>query len=309
MVIYIKELEDENELISKKFPKFLKNICIYIRKYFNNITIKNIDENKKVYIIPNIEDKKICKKMRRKVQKEKSDIHKTQLVLSNNLKKYIDKFKDFNIIDGNEIKINLIEEILRKIIKNNTKLELQDIYILTNRYETKTISVINKLVEKVKTINIITPEIEKYNIIESKIYKEKGINIIVANNKKKSLRKAKIIVNMNFTKDEIKRYNINRSAIIINMLNEKISDLKSFDGIIINDIDIDFKESIKNYFTDNRIYKQFKSIELYQSIENVKNEFDKKIKEDKINIKNFYGTNGIICKNEIENWQKSLTNL
>lgn len=156
------------------------------------------------------------------------------MVLSNKIKKYNEFFKKYNVIDGKNIFLNSIESILEKILGEN-KLALQDIYILTNYYQKNNINLIRNLSTKVKTVNVITSEIQKYKNLEE-IMQENGIAICVANNKRKSLKNAKIIINLDFSEEELKEYIINRNACIINLTQEKCTNLKRFSGILIRDI-------------------------------------------------------------------------
>ena len=156
------------------------------------------------------------------------------MVLSNKIKKYNEFFKKYNVIDGKKIFLNSIESILEKILGEN-KLALQDIYILTNYYQKNNINLIRNLSTKVKTVNVITSEIQKYKNLEE-IMQENGIAICVANNKRKSLKNAKIIINLDFSEEELKEYIINRNACIINLTQEKCTNLKRFSGILIRDI-------------------------------------------------------------------------
>ena len=156
------------------------------------------------------------------------------MVLSNKVKKYNEFFKKYNAIDGKNIFLNSIESILEKILGEN-KLALQDIYILTNYYQKNNINLIRNLSTKVKTVNVITSEIQKYKNLEE-IMQENGIAICVANNKRKSLKNAKIIINLDFSEEELKEYIINRNACIINLTQEKCTNLKRFSGILIRDI-------------------------------------------------------------------------
>lgn len=55
--------------------------------------------------------------------------------------------------------------------------------------------------------------------------------------------KAEYILNIDFTEEDIAQYSINRKSIIFNVSNNEIAHIRGFDGIIINNIEID---SLKN---------------------------------------------------------------
>lgn len=308
--IYIKESKNDEELIvNEKIPKFIKKIVIKIKKKVNIIIRKQI-ENNYIYIIPNINNKNVQKRLEKKLSKEEKDI---QIVLSNKIKKLDLKLDKIKIVDGKKIQKYLIGEILKYIIDamedKEIKLEFQDIYILQKEHNFETISMIEYLLTKVKTINIVTNAIEKYKKLEENLYNI-GYLITVSNNKKKSLKKAKIILNMDFLKEELSNYTINRNAIIINLTKEKINNLKSFDGIIVNEVQIEMKEELRKYFIEKNIYDEFSNIDLYESTcnsEKFENQI-RKIEENEVKVVKLLGNNGKISEKELILKKMFLTN-
>ena len=158
----------------------------------------------------------------------------------------------------------MLEKILKKILKDNL-LELQDIYILTNSYNAENINTIRNIASKVKTINIITNKIDKFRILERMLESQE---ITISNNKRKSLKKAKIIINLDFKKEEIKQYIINRNAIIISLTGEKLTSLKGFNGNIIRDIELKLEDRYKEFVQKNNLIN-FKNLEIYESLINL----------------------------------------
>lgn len=294
--IYIKELEKQEFLEFYKLPKWTRKFAWKIVKILNLILRKEIDENKKIYFIPNIEKESVYKKVCQKLEKEKTQTQKIQIILSKKLKQYKEYLKQYKIVDGKQSFIKAVEEILLKILEENP-MQMQDIYILTNRYCEQSIFIIKKLSQKVKTMNIITKEIEKYKTLEEMLG-EKGIAICIANNKKKSLKRAKIIINIDFSKEELSKYAIFRNALIINIAQDKLTNLKGFEGIIVQDIEVYFKEN--KVLNQNGLFENFRQLEIYESISN---------SNEKIQISKLYGNNGQISEKELRNWQKILTNL
>lgn len=307
--IYVKECESNEELIiNSKIPKFINEIVIKIKKKFNIITRKQIHNNY-IYIIPNKENKNVKNRLEKKLSKESKDI---QIVLSKKIKSLKLQLNKVKIIDGKRVQKYAIEEILKYIVNlsQDEKLQFQDIYILQKEHNFETIYMIEHLKDKVKTINIITNAIGKYKKLEDNLYNE-GYLITVSNNKKKSLKKAKIIINMDFSKEEISSYIINRNSIIINFTNERIDNLRGFEGMIINSIKIDMKEGIKQYFKENNLYYKFDNVELYESICETGN-FEKQtqnIKENEIRVIELIGNNGKISEKEPLFHQIFLTNI
>lgn len=115
--------------------------------------------------------------------------------------------------------------------------------------------------------------------------------ISVSNNKKRSLQKAKIIINFDLGQDDFCNYQINRNAVIINLSNNVIKMEKSFNGIVINSMEIaNVNHQIRNYYL-------FEYIELYESYIFEEKKFNKileKIEEDSITIKGLLGERGKI---------------
>lgn len=294
MYIYIKQAKRNDDLIKKvDMPKILNKVIIMFKKTFNLITIKKIDEKHYLYIIPKINNVKLIEKIINKNAQ-------ANIILSKELKKHSQLL---NIKEEKMIKYyicNILKYIMDKL---NTKLEVQNIYICVNDYKQENEEVIKYLIDKVKTVNIVTDNINKYKKLEEKLYNEKGILIVVSNNKNKALKKANFIINIDFENEELKKYSVNRNSIIINNSNQKI-DILYFQGIIINDINVTIKEK-EEY---KELYEDFDKIDVFNTfeinsikyIENVK-----KIQESEIIIQRLVGNNGIINIKEIVNMKNN----
>ncbi len=115
--------------------------------------------------------------------------------------------------------------------------------------------------------------------------------IVVSNNKRKSLQKAKIIINFDLKHEDFSNYQINRNAIVINLSDNIMKMEKSFNGIIVNSMQIDnINNKIRNYYL-------FEYIDLYESYIFEEKKFKKvleKIEEDNIIIKGLLGERGEI---------------
>lgn len=296
MYIYIKKLKNDEELAQNiDMPKFLKKIVIKLIKFFNIITVKKIDELHYLYIIPK-ENIKIIQKITNRNSKEK-------IVLSKELKKYE---KELNISKKESTMSFFIYDILKYIANNlNIKIELQNLYILANGYNKENIEIIKYLLNKVKTINIVTNNIVKYRKLEEKLYNEEGILITITNNKTKGLKRANFIINLDFDNETIKNYNMNMNSIIINCTNNKIDVLKYFQGIIINDIEIKIEEKKEN----EELYKEFDKTEIYSSFQSEKETYIEainRIKNDKVEVECLVGMSGNIDVKELLNIRKNL---
>ena len=280
MIIYIKEVDNEK-----------LNLIEKVKLKLNRPIFRNIDDNRKVIMLLNKNDEKyetkILNIVNRKLQKYKD----CKVVMSKKLTRLQDKIQA-KIIKGKLVEKALLDKILQLITK---KLRAQDLYILSKTYDLEVIKMIEYFAEKVKTINIITNEIEKYKRLEDKIYTEKGILITVANNKKKSLKRANIIINMDFNNDEINSYNVNRRAIIVNLIDSKIDKITGFEGIIVNNVQVELDGEIRKFFENHKLYGYFENSALYEAVNSVIPINDRNLK-----LKELIGNNGIIRYDEIK---------
>lgn len=150
---------------------------------------------------------------------------------------------------------------------------------------------IKLFIKQYKRVNIVTNHIEKFKKIEKQILEDEGVMITVTNNKKKSLSKSKIILNVDFPTELINKYQIYDEAIIINLKGNVKINKKRFNGININDYEIDFKR--KSEF-DHEIKKKYKLYEIYEvdfyKKTTYKNIIDK-LEKDKVRIVSLKGEN------------------
>ena len=150
------------------------------------------------------------------------------------------------------------------------------------------------IMQKYKRVNIVTNHIEKFRKIEEQILEKYGIMITVGNNKRKSLSKAKIILNVDFPTELVNNYNIYEEAIIINLKNKVKINKKRFNGININDYEIKF-ENID--VLDYKKFAFFDKKDLYEAMIYKKQPFTNilnKIEKDKVEIEKLYGSNNIL---------------
>lgn len=294
-VIYLKE-----EIIKQKFNNIFEEILykmsIFLNKIFLHIKVQNI-LGKTIFVLPKIDNKKkLIRKLLRKLEsKNESDV---KLILSKEIKIYRNLITNYQIIDGKEVFYNNVEKVLNYIygcIDNpEFKIETQEIYILVNGHQLEVKNLVNKLIEKTKMINIITSDINWYKTLEEEIFKKNGIYITVSNNKRKSLKKAKTIINFDFNIEQIEQFILDRNSIIINLSDKKIVKLRGVDGIIINNILIEKDDILVKYFKKLNLYDEFDYIDLYESVTYFSNE---NIKDD-VRIEGVIGTKSEIDKNE-----------
>ncbi len=257
-----------------------------LKRLLNIIEIEEFENGKK-YLIPKLNGK-ILKELNKDniknivlADKDKNNIDFINTVYSNGI----------NILDGKKLFKHLIPEIV-EYLSNVLGINKQDmeLTILVNDYSNINLYYINELIFKVKRINIITNNIRKFKIFADRIYEKEAIVIPIMNNKKKSMANKSIMLNIDFSEEQLKKYRINRKAIIINIENNIYEINKTFYGILINNYELNYRANI-NDFETNEIYESYL---IGRDLKNVK----EKINKDDIKIKNFIGRNGIINLNE-----------
>ena len=195
----------------------------------------------------------------------------------------------------------------------------QDVFFMIKKDNNMDLQFLEPYIENCKTVNIVTNDMERFKKVQDNLYEKEDILISVSNNKNKAVKKAKYIFNVNMNKSEMKKYKIDRNAIIINLKeNVKIDDT-SFEGININYFQIsipdDYIEKYEVFCKEN----EFDTVKIYESIllrkiqsqkaKSVmlsKTDLKKRknieadiIKKDNVKITGLIGNNGRIDENEI----------
>lgn len=270
----------------------------WFEKQFN---ILKVEQNTiKLPYKENIKQEKI-EKLAKKAKKiiEKNSNSK-KIVLSQNVQNeqlfinYLNTY-GLKIEDGRWLFEILITDIIKYTInKKNIDKEKISISILINDITEFEIENIKELAKTYKNLNIVTNHIEKFKKIEDELLEKEGIMITITNNKKKSLSKSKIIYNVDFPEEEINKYIIKDDAIIINIRGKIKIQKKRFNGIIVNNYEIDLRDDIKD---EKMINNKYYLRDLYQSELYKKqgyNNLKEKIKKDKVKIQKIYLSNGEI---------------
>lgn len=297
-VLYIKELDNINDIFEKdsKIPLIFKYIIYFLKKVFCILTVKNNN----ICVLPY---KKVTNKLSINIITKIVIKLTKKVVLSN----YLNELQELNngfydkgiyIYKGYMLPYYLIYNFIEYISKiRNEDTISQEIFILVNNLNEINKNSIIYLSQKFKRLNIVTPKIKNFTKI-SDYLEELGIAITVTNNKRKSLLKAKFIVNFDFDEDMLNLFNINTKAIIIE-INRKVNiRSKLFNGINILDFQMTYDNKISDFNSDN--YKKFDKKILYErTLEGEKyDDIIKNIQEDNVKIINLIGKNGIINKQE-----------
>lgn len=192
---------------------------------------------------------------------------------------------EYEIVDGRWLFQMLFFNVLDYVVKKlKIKEEDTKIGILVNDISDFAIYVIRELVTKYKYIKIVTNHIDRFKNIEDKISEEYGIFINVGNNKRKVLSKTNIIFNFDFPTELINKYTIYNMATIINFKgNVQIKD-KRFNGLNINDYEINWNS--------NPHLEKFEAKDVYEAMQYKKQPIEEtlnQIKKDSVTIKYLKG--------------------
>ena len=202
----------------KKNKKMLN--LIYVNKEKRNYKIKTI------------------KKLKRKLKK----VGDKNVIFSKEIKNILSENNKINRESKLIYKENIIPIINNVILLKGNKPNEENIYVLIKTNNMTNNQKILSMISTYKTVNIITPIIKNFIKLEQRLEEESEL-ISVSNNKRKSLIKAEYIINVDFTENDLAQYNINRQSIIFNISDNKIEHIHGFDGIIINNIELN---SLKN---------------------------------------------------------------
>lgn len=148
---------------------------------------------------------------------------------------------------------NIVKQILRHVYDcQNKDMRLENLYVAVKDDKNK--DIIIDLASEFKSINIVTDTIKKLRRLGLKLERQEEINFSISNNHKKSLRRASVIVNFDYDSDFFSEFNISRDAIIINLNENRLELSKGFDGIVIENVRINYENSdveilnLKNFF-------------------------------------------------------------
>lgn len=325
---YIKQVNTPTRLIDK------------IKYFFNVIEIKNYENGFIIKLPINSNDK--IEKIEKVIQKLLGNIQKYKIKniifseqLTNKAKNGINFYETFykisdlenrkipNIITGKRLMEYMQFPIFEYILKIQQKdIRQEDVYFLIKKDSQMDFSFLDNFIKTCKTVNIITNDIERFKRIQHNLYEQENILIGVSNNKTKSLKRARYIINVNMRQKEIERLKIYRNAIMIHIEEGVKYNNICFNGININQIKIEIPDEyiekldkINELDMDEMNQERFYESILLEKIEKEKSnnlvQCESSIKEinytiaenilkkDKVKIINLVGNNGIIEREEL----------
>ena len=154
---------------------------------------------------------------------------------------------EYNRLDGKYLLKSALPEVIKYCYNSlDKKEELEEIYIVAQNYTKDNIRIIESLVDKVKVVNVVTNHLRQFQELEKRL-ERKEIYITVSSNKRKALKRAEVIINLD--SNNFNGYNVNKSSIIVNC-NKEFNLNRDFEGICIENIDIKVNK-IMRIFSEN----------------------------------------------------------
>lgn len=208
-IVYIQKAKTMDEVLAKwqkRLPLSIKKRIVKGKVYFEKQG-ENVES--KVFLFDKSEDKDL-EKIGQNLKNTITTNEYKNVVISNELKKnaiIMDKLQGLNILNGRWLFNYLISDVINYILlKKNKEIEKAEISILVNKTTDNNIQNILNIAQNAKILNIVTENLAIFKQIEEKLYAEQGIMIRVTNNKKRSLLKSDIIINLDFTEEEVSKY-------------------------------------------------------------------------------------------------------
>ena len=235
---YIKE---GKKIDGKGIKNYVHNFLTNLKMFVNYVEKDKYNPN--IFTIFSF-DSKSQSKLKEKLEKNNIDA----VVVEAN------KRVKFNTIGSSHLLKYMAPEVI-ELCCNLLKPKLDEIHICTNIFNHENVQIIESLVSRVKVVNIVSKN-QNYYRLERRL-EEKGIFITVSNNKRKSLKKASIVLNLDF--ENFTDYNINRFITLIDVSGNATLP-KGFNGIIIKKIRINTKKII-------RVFSDFENFEKEELLE------------------------------------------
>lgn len=208
-IVYIEKVDNIDDMLTKWQRKMPLNVKRRIVK--NKVLIKSCGENAdcKVFFDSKIKDK-VLESMGEKIKDIVIGNGYKNVVVSNELKKneiIMEKIRELNILNGRWLFNYLVGNIINYIaLKKNKEINKMEISVLVNKTTSVNVENIINIAKNAKVLNIVTENLAVFNQFEEKLYDEFGIMVRVTNNKKKSLLKTDVVINLDFAEDEVAKY-------------------------------------------------------------------------------------------------------
>ena len=299
-MLYLNIARNKEDFIlngEEKYPKFIKKILCFFRKFTGQVLEVEI-EGKNIVVISKI-NKKTYKKLDKifKIDVTKNICISEYFYENKEFLNYL-KSKNLNIINGRWLFKYLVFYISKFICnKLNLNSEMQEISLLVNEPNFLVVDTIKKLSNEFKNINIITTQIRKFEKLEKELFDENGSILNVTNNFKKACLKSKIVFNYDLEDRIFSKIVLMPTAIIISLDKDIEIKQSNFKGKIIDFYSINLPGKYKkiydklNTFNSSILYESF--IYKKTSHQNIWNE----IENDNIEILLLENNNRVVTFN------------
>lgn len=242
-------------------------------KYFCGIVLVQEYEQGYVFQVPIPDNEKkmdrILRSLLKQIRKVKIDtlVFSKACIENSFYYKMEEALSDSHIITGKKLMHYMNYEILEYILNiQKTTMKQEDVFFLIQKDKDLDLQFLSKFVENCKTVNIVTNDIERFKKVQDNLCEKENILISVSNNKAKSLKRARYILNVNFGKKEIEKFKINRDAIIINFGENIQYDNPTFNGININYFQIHMPDEYIEQLEQINPLDEFDHARLYETI-------------------------------------------
>ena len=279
-------------------------------KFFQHVKLFLFDGN---YVIAVSQTGKNKERVRKKVSRYIEKLGINALVFSKDLEEsfksdiytFLKNSNKVQVLNGKKLmgfmKFEVVKYVLNKQ-KVNSKEE--EIYIVFKKSGDTDLKLLKKFIENFRVVNVVTNDIERLKNVQDNLLENDGILISVSNNKRKALKRAKYVLNINLNKEELEKYRMNRDAIIVNIQENVRYGLAGFEGININNIKIKCPDEFIEKF--EQIGDNFEITELYEGLllsddmqRRKAEEVIERIEKDDVKINEIIGNNGVIHEEEL----------
>lgn len=197
----------------------------------------------------------------------------------------------------------MLPEIIEYCFKvMNKQIRMEEIHICVENFNKENINIIEELCSKVKIVNIVTNHLRQFQELEKRLERNE-IYVTVSSNRRKALKRASLIINLDF--ENLKDFNINRNAIIVNTQNN-LELGKDFEGICIERIKVDTNR-IMRVFSEMNMAKKEELIEAEIIKKEKYDEIRKLVNTNKLIITQVYGKRDVIGKAEFESVKRKIS--
>lgn len=210
-IVYVKKANNIDEILTKwqkRLPFSMKRRIAKNKIYFEK---HGEDIDCKVFFYDKTKDK-VLENIGQRLKDTIAVNEYKNVVISNELKNMSiirNRLNEFNVLNGSWLFNYLLSDTINYILlKKDKEISKAEISILVNKTTDTNIQNILNIAQNAKILNIVTENLAVFKQIEEKLYAEQGIMIRVTNNKKRSLLKSDIIINLDFNEEEINKYSI-----------------------------------------------------------------------------------------------------